>query len=48
MVLPVFVRAEDGQNGDPAPAPSSCIDVGTTFGFRTFASDQGCILWYPA
>jgi hypothetical protein len=32
IVPPTLVAADDGQNGDFGPPPSSSIDTGTTFG----------------
>src|SRR5260370_23449708 len=31
---PVLVRADDGQNGDLGPSPSSVMDMGTISGLR--------------
>ena len=37
MMPPVLVLADDGQNGDWGPPPSSSMEVGVTTGFRMVA-----------
>ena len=42
MILPVLVWAEEGANGECAPAPSWSIESGGLVGFTMKLSGSGC------
>jgi hypothetical protein len=45
MIPFTFVLADEGKNGDCGPAPSSCMDAGTTSGLRIRLLAPGNCFW---